>query len=262
MAQRWQQSVQTVCDGLRTITLNRPDQKNALSPELYREIKEGVLEGWADPAVQVLVLRGSGGAFASGGDLKHFLTLLDAPPSELLWQIARSYEEPLPFRTMLECPKPIVAVVDGICVAGGLVMAACSDHVIATPDSFFAVPEARVGLADPFCAVLLPRIVGDVRARHLMLSGRRIDAVTAASWGIVTELVAAGDLEDAIDAITRAFKANSPSSIAAYKHAMNSTIPHMSTAIIASTATHADGREGLTAFVERRPPRWSYDLPT
>jgi enoyl-CoA hydratase/carnithine racemase len=252
MARQWEQSVQTVRDGVRTITLDRPDQKNALSPQLYREIKEGVLEGWADPSVRVLVLRGSGGAFASGGDLKHFLTLLDAPQSEMLWQIARSYEEPLPFRTMLECPKPIVVVVDGICVAGGLVMASCADHVIATPDSFFAVPEARVGL----------RIVGDVRARHLMLSGRRIDAATAASWGIVTELVAEGDLEDAIDDITRAFKANSPSSIAAYKHAMNAAIPHMSTAIIASAATNADGREGLTAFVERRPPRWSYNLPT
>jgi enoyl-CoA hydratase len=253
---RWRLSLHATSDGVRVITLNRPDQRNALSPELYREIKEGILEGWADPEVRIVMLRGTAGSFACGGDLKHFLQLLDAPPAEQLWRIARSYEEPLPFRTMLDCPKPIVSVVDGVCVAGGLVMVACSDYVIATTRSVFAVPEGNVGLADPFCPALLPRIVGDIRARAMMLTGRRVSAAVAEQWGLINESVETSDLDDAVDAARRDLLRSAPASIAAYKRATNLQIPHMSTTMISESAQSQSGREGLQAFVEKRAPHW------
>ncbi|MEA2490077.1 MAG: hypothetical protein QOH21_1869 [Acidobacteriota bacterium] len=254
---RWQFTKQSTTDGVRTITINRPEQRNALTPDLYRELKEGLLEGWADPGARMLVLRGCQGVFASGGDLKHFRSLLDGPTEERLWQIARSYEEPLPFRTILECPKPVISVVDGLCLAGGLVIAACSDHVIATSRSSFGVPEARVGLADPFCAVLLPRVVGDVRARHLMLTARRIDGETAEQWGLVTDLVPPEELDEAVERVVRELKQVSPDSTAAYKRATNASIPHMSTVIISDAACSENGREGLAAFAEKRTPNWT-----
>jgi enoyl-CoA hydratase len=254
---RWVYSFQRTDDGVRTITLNRPEQRNALSPELYREIKEGILEAWADPSVRVITLRGTVGSFACGGDLKHFLTLVAAPVEEQLWRIARSYEEPLPFRAMLECPKPVVSIVDGVTVAGGLVMVACSDYVIASTRSVFSVPEGHVGLADPFCPVLLPRIIGDVRARAMMITGRRVDARTAQSWGLINECVEPADLESAGASLITDVRRSAPSSVAAYKRATNVQIPHMSCTIISEAARSDNGYEGLSAFVEKRTPNWA-----
>ena len=255
-ATRWRESRHETAGGVRTITLDRPKQRNALTPDLFREIKEGILEGWADPQTRVVVLRGAPGAFASGGDLKHFMSLLDVSVEQHLWQFARSYEEPLPFRTMLECPKPIVSVVDGVCMAGGLIMAACSDVVIASERAVFAAPEGRVGLADPFCPVLLPRLIGDVRARSMLMSARPIDAATAGRWGLVTEVAEQAALEDTVAGWVRDLLAVAPTSAAAYKRAANAGIPHMSASLIAESAWSANGREGLQAFLDKRAPNW------
>jgi enoyl-CoA hydratase/carnithine racemase len=242
--------------GVRTITLDRPSQRNALTPDLYREIKEGVLEGWADPEVRVIVIRGSGGSFAVGGDLKHFLSLYERPDIQQLWAFTRSFEEPLPFRTLLECPKPIIAVVDGFCMAGGLVIASCSDAVIATNTSVFGVPEGQVGLADPYCGVLLPRIVGDVRARYLTMTAATIDADTAERWGIVTKLTDTAGLEAEVAAMVAAFQRISPNSASVYKRVINGPIPHMSVTATIDAGWSDEGREGLSAFVAKREPAW------
>lgn len=255
MAQ-WHDTIQTIGDGVYDILLNRPAKRNAFSPRMYHEVKLGILGAGVHPEVDSILIRGQDGAFAAGGDLAEFLAILDQPAHEFLPAFAQAFEETLPFRAILECPKPVVAMIDGLCLAGGLVVAAASDIAIATPRSKFGVPEARVGLADPFCATLLPPSMGLSRARYLMLTGDMIDAATAFQWGLLHKVVPEDQLDAEVRRVLRQLKQVSPDARRAYKKAVNDPIPHMSTDVVLGPVMTANGREGLRAFVEKRPPVW------
>ncbi len=252
----WRESTHIVEDGVYRITFSRPEQMNALTPTLYGEVKRGVQRAGVRADVDTVVIAGSPGIFAAGGDLKLFLSLLDLPDDDFTEEFGRAYDEPLPFRAILECPKPVITAVDGICLAGGLIMAAASDVVLATADSTFGVPEGRVGLADPFCATLLPLALGISRARYLMLTGRNIDAVTAERWGLVHQVVGAGELDDAVARAVHDLRRGAPEAKTAYKLVANSHVPYMSAEVIKNVASTANGREGLAAFKEKRSPVW------
>jgi methylglutaconyl-CoA hydratase len=255
--QIWHDTIQTIDEnGVYKIVLNRPAKRNAFSSRMYHELKLGVLAAGGHPDVDSILVQGHPGAFASGGDLAEFLNILELPPHEFLPAFAQAFEEPLPFRAILECPKPVVAKIDGLCLAGGLVVAAASDVAIATHRSTFGVPEARVGLADPFCATLLPPSIGLGRARYLMLTGETINAETAMHWGILHKVVAEDELDSTVDAVLKRLRQTSPDARRVYKKATNDTIPHMSTDSVIRPALSANGREGLKAFVEKRPPVW------
>jgi methylglutaconyl-CoA hydratase len=254
--QTWRDTIQTIDEnGVYKIVLNRPAKRNAFSSRMYHELKLGVLAAGVHPDVDSILVQGHPGAFASGGDLAEFLNILELPPHEFLPAFAQAFEEPLPFRAILECPKPVVAKIDGLCLAGGLVVAAACDIAIATKRSVFGVPEARVGLADPFCATLLPPSIGLGRARYLMLTGETISAEVAMQWGILHKVVDEGELDTTVD-VLKNLRRTSPDARRAYKKAMNDTIPHMSTDSVLRPVLSANGREGLKAFVEKRPPIW------
>lgn len=255
--QIWHETLQTIDEnGVYKIVLNRPAKRNAFSSRMYRELKLGVLAAGAHPDVDAILVQGHPGIFASGGDLTEFLNILDLPPHEFLPAFAKAFDEPLPFRTILECPKPVVAKIDGLCLAGGLVVAAACDVAISTKRSVFGVPEARVGLADPFCATLLPLSIGLGRARYLMLTAENISADVAMQWGIVHKVVDEETLDLAVDAVLKSLRRTSPDARRAYKKATNDRIPHMSTESVLRPVLTANGREGLKAFVEKRPPIW------
>lgn len=252
----WNVTEQWLDDGVYTIRLRRPEKRNALSPELYHEIKLGVLRATGLADAEVVVLEGSGGAFAAGGDLGVFLGLLELPPEEFLPAYTQSFVEPLPFRVILECPKPVIAKIDGVCVAGGLVMAAAADIAIATTASTFGVPEARVGLADPFCATLLPLSIGLARARYLLMTAAMIDARTAAEWGLILRAVEPDELDRSVAEVIDQLRRTSPEARRAYKGVANGAVPHMSADAVLRPVMTENGREGLAAFVEKRPPQW------
>ena len=252
----WHQSTHSIEDGVYRIAFNRPEQMNALTPTLYGEVKRGVQRAGARTDVDTVVIAGSTGIFAAGGDLKFFLSLLDLPDDDFAEAFGKAYDEPLPFRTILECPKPVITAVDGICLAGGLIIASASDVVLATTGSTFGVPEGRVGLADPYCATLLPLALGISRARYLMLTGRNIDAVTAERWGLVHQVVGADELDVAVAQVVRDLRRAAPEAKTAYKLVANSHVPYMSSEVIRSVASTANGREGLAAFKEKRAPSW------
>lgn len=261
-ALEWTVSEHTVVDGVYTIRLNRPDKRNALSPQLYHEIKLGVLCATGRDDVDMIVIEGGGGAFAAGGDLQAFLDILELPTEEFLPAYYRSFVEPVPFRVILECPKPVIAKIDGWCVAGGLVIASVADIAIATHRSSFGVPEARVGLADPYCSTLLPLAVGLPRARYMMLTAAMIDGRTAADWGLIIKSVEdEGALDKAVDEMTAALRTTSPEGRRAYKHVANQVIPHMSPEAVLRPVMSANGREGLSAFVDKRPAAWTNGGP-
>jgi enoyl-CoA hydratase/carnithine racemase len=248
----WQRQADLV-----TISIQRPDQQNALSSDMYADLRNCFRLASADPKVRVIVLRGSPGAFAVGGDLESFLQLLESGPAAFRANFEMMYGDPLPFRAMLECDKPIVSVVDGFCVAGGLYLALCSDIVIASTRSRFGIPEARVGLAEtPAIKLLLPAI-GMARTRYLLLTGQFIGAEVAERWGLITQALPEGDLDDAATKIITSLRACSPAAIAAYKSLLNDEIGHMSSKALIDIACGADGIEGLRAFREKRPPRWT-----
>jgi enoyl-CoA hydratase len=253
----WRESIQTVSGGIYRIQLNRPEQRNALTPELYREIASGVIRASHLDEVDVIVLSGSPGAFAAGGDLKRFLELLEVPAEDYGEAFNEAFGTAMPFQPILQSPKPVVAAVDGLCLAGGLLLALVSDVVLATERSSFSVPEGLVGLADDFGATLLPMVVGLSRARYLMLTATRFDAQSALQWGVVHELVAPDQLEDAIVDVVARLQATSPDSKRVYKQIANQRIPHMAPEVTRDFARLATAREGLEAFKAKRPPAWA-----
>lgn len=242
------------------IQVDRAQVRNAFSPEVYDSVKRGVTLAAARQDIRAVVLRGTPGAFGVGGDLSIFLGLLDEGREAFLTKFESHYDEPLPFRAILDCPKPVVAAVDGLCVAGGMLIAACADVTIATPRSTFAIPEARVGLADGIAATVLPAIVGQARARYLLLTGATIDARTAADWGLVTAVV--DDLPTEVDRIVDELRRCSPEAQASYKRMLNQSIAIPSARPLMQSAVDGDGRAGLRAFVDKQPPPWIADRET
>jgi enoyl-CoA hydratase/carnithine racemase len=228
---------------------------------MYGEVKRGVTMAGVMKGVYAVVIEGVPGAFATGGDLAEFLSILELPDEEFIAEYTRRFDEPTPFRAILECPKPVIAKVDGLCLAGGLLTASTCDICIATPRSRFGVPEGRVGLADPYCSTLLPLSIGLGRARYLMTTSDFIDARTASDWGIVQKVAEEAELENAVQEILAKVRRVAPESQRAYKQGANRAIAHMSVEAVLRPVMTANGREGLRAFVEKREPVWNYDSP-
>ncbi|HMN21721.1 MAG TPA: enoyl-CoA hydratase/isomerase family protein [Ottowia sp.] len=260
-AKQWQHTIQRIEGDVYRITLNRPEKLNAFSSIMYGEVKHGVLIAGLLPEVDSIVIEGQPGAFATGGDLAEFLGILELPPEQFILEYTTRFDEPVPFRAILECPKPVVAKVDGLCLAGGLLVATTCDAVVATPGSKFGVPEGRVGLADPYCAALLPLSLGLGRARYLMLTSEFIDAATAFSWGLVHKLAEQEQLDAAVDDVLARLRRVAPEARRAYKLAANRAVPHMSVESLLRAVMTANGREGLRAFVEKRKPDWDCSNP-
>ena len=257
----WQHTVQRIENGVYRIKMNRPEKLNAFSSIMYREVKLGVLIGGVHPEVDSILIEGQPGAFATGGDLSEFLGILELPADEFITEFTARFDEPLPFRAILECPKPVVAKIDGLCLAGGLLVAATCDVVIATPRSRFGVPEGRVGLADPYCAAILPLSMGLSRARYMMVTAEMIEAQQAYEWGIVHKVVDPDKLDAAVDETLVRLRRISPESRRTYKQGVNRAVPHMSVEAVLRPVMTVNGREGLRAFVEKRTPDWDRSTP-
>jgi enoyl-CoA hydratase/carnithine racemase len=243
-------------NGVYRIVFDRPSHRNAFSPTLYGEIKRGVLMGEGDPEVVCIVIEGSGGSFGAGGDLKVLLDILDEPRDERLASYIAAYHDTTPIGPMLECTKPIVSKIDGMCYAGGLLVALASDIAIASEGSTFGLPEAKVGLSDRYSASLLPRAIGLTRARYLTFTGELIDARKAEDWGLILGVVPAEELENEVQRVLGLLRRSSPDAIRMYKHSFNRDI-HGENAMDFYRNLHSfNAQEGLRAFGERRAPIW------
>ena len=239
------------------IQIDQLEKRNALNPGVYREIKEGVLRASGCDDARVILIEGHPGSFAVGGDLKLLLDITKLPPAERTLAYSKAYEEPIPFQSILDSPKVVVAKIDGLCLAGGLVLALVADVAIASENATFGVPEGLVGLADPFCSSLLPLSIGLSRARYLMLTAKRIDAATALDWGMLQQVVSRDALDEATAELIADLLKVSPLAQAAYKESSNAFVPHMNSLKVCDVAFTADGQEGLQAFSDKRAPIWS-----
>jgi enoyl-CoA hydratase/carnithine racemase len=203
LTSQWQHFRFSVSDGVGTLILDRPDKLNALTFEAYADLRDLLAELPQRGDTRVLVVRGSGRAFCSGGDVNEIIGVtLAMSPDELL-AFTRMTGEVI--RGMRECPVPIIAAVHGIAAGAGAVIALASDFRVCTPKARFAFLFTKVGLsgADMGAAYLLPRLVGLGHATRLLMLGDTISADEAQRIGLVSSLVEEAEFDDAVGALAR-----------------------------------------------------------
>jgi enoyl-CoA hydratase/carnithine racemase len=203
------------------VTMDRPESKNALTKSMYAAIRDACLHADNDPDVDVLVLRGSSGSFAVGGDLKEILAILEGDePTAVL-----DYEEFLPFEAVRSMRKPTVALIDGLCLGGGLTLALMCDISIASERSRFAIPEAKVGIVDGHLPRLLREAVPPAKLRYWMYTGNLFPAAEASAAGLVSLLAPESKLDEVLQKCLRDLGASSPGAIRTLKRVLNETRP-------------------------------------
>src|SRR5580698_6792323 len=244
---------------VQTITLNRPEKRNALSPELIDELTR-VLEETANCDCGVVILTGAGSAFCAGLDMEH----LESMHARTIEQHRRDSENMARvLRTLYEFPKPIIAAVNGPAIAVGMGLATLCDFTYAVPDARFGYTEVRVGFIPAIVASFLTRQVGEKRTRELLLSGRILKADEACRLGLVTRIVQPEDLMAEANALAQSLLLNSPQAMRAVKelltgHAASQIDEEIEDAIAANSHQRSseDFREGVRAFLEHRRPDW------
>jgi methylglutaconyl-CoA hydratase len=245
--------------GVKTVTLNRPEKRNALSPELIGELTQ-VLHDATHCDCRVLILTGAGSAFCAGLDMDHLETMTASTEAE-----HRHDSEIMArlLRALYEFPKPTIAAVNGPAIAGGMGLATLCDFTYAVPDARFGYTEVRIGFIPAMLASFLLRQVGEKRTRELLLSGRILKADEACRMGLITRIVQPEDLMAEAYAMAQSLLQNSPQAMYAVKrllaqHSNSRLDEEMEDAIAANAQqrSSADIREGVNAFLEHRRPEW------
>ena len=252
----------TIADqgAVRTVTLNRPQRRNAMTPEMQTELI-AALEDTAASAARILVLTGAQDAFCSGLDI----SVLQAMSGETALEYRADAERIARlFLALYELPIPTIAAVHGPAIAGGAGLALLCDFTLATAEAKFGFTEARIGFVPALVSCFLALQIGARHARDLLLTGRIVAADDALRIGLVNEVVPRVELTARIDALTATLLANSPESLAATKRLLLAqNKPWLDAALAAALETNArardtaDFREGVAAFLEKRAPTWS-----
>jgi methylglutaconyl-CoA hydratase len=247
-------------DGVRTITLNRPERRNAMTPEMQDELIAAMNEAAAGDC-RIVVFAGAGEGFCAGLDLSALQGMNDRSAAE---HTADAERVARLFRTLYELPKPTIAAVHGAAIAGGTGLATICDFTLAVPGAKFCYTEVKIGFVPALVSVFLTLQVGDKRARDLLLTGRVFTSEEAYRFGLVNEVVQPELLAARTRELAVALMANSPQSLAATKRLLagqNKAL--LDAAIAAALAANAearsthDFREGVASFLEKRKPVWN-----
>jgi enoyl-CoA hydratase/carnithine racemase len=239
------------------ITLNRPEKRNALSLELMEELIGVLRSVSADSETRSIVLEGAGPAFSAGHDL-----------GEMVGRDLAFYQELFDVCTVLmesihRVPQPVIAKVHGVATAAGCQLVAACDLAVAADTARFATPGVKIGL---FCStpmVPLSRAIGRKRALEMLLTGELIDAQRARDWGLVNLVVGEDELEDAVAGLAAKVAGSSPLTVAIGKEAFYAQVDldehsayDLTKSVMAMNSLAADAQEGMSAFLEKRPPDW------
>ena len=241
------------------IILNRPDKRNALNAALLAGVSDGLTAAMADKEIRVVVLTGAGDkAFCAGGDLSGDGFNFDFS------QPRTAYGDLL--RLSQDCPLPIVAAVNGHCLAGGMGLLALADIAVAVEGAKFGLPEVKIGLFPMQVMSLLGRLVAPRVLREWALTGEPFDAQAARAAGLVNHVVPAGELETKVEALAGALAARSPSAIRRGKYALKALEGMSFEQAIAFAegqiglmSLTSDAKEGFASFNEKREPRFKGD---
>lgn len=246
---------------IATITLTRPEKRNAISAQMIFDLL-GALDQAESSPTRVVILTGSGKAFCAGMDLEELQALASVHSLAKHLEDARRIAKM--FYRLYSFPKPVVAAVNGAAIAGGCGLATLADITIAVPEATFGYTEVRIGFVPALVAVFLRRQIGEKQARELLLTGKIIDAAAAMRMGLVNEIAQAESLMDRAREVALSIVACSPSSVAQTKkmfhlHDERALRAELELAIEANAEIRSteDFREGIAAFLEKRPPRWT-----
>lgn len=256
---RFEQILVQSGNGVKTITLNRPEKRNALSPKLIDELTAALQEAESCPC-GVVILTGAGSAFCAGMDIEYMAGFRTCTAQE---HRRDSEKMALALRTLYDFPKPVIAAVNGPAIAGGMILATIPDFTLATPESKFGLNEVRVGFVPAIAATFLMRLVGEKRRRELLLTGKLLKAQEALSMGLVTEVVAGDELMKTAHALAQTLLQNSPQAMQVVKgmlakHARRRLDEELEDAIEinAQQLSSQEFKEGFEAFLQHRKPEW------
>jgi len=244
------------------LVLNRPHRRNALNLKTWQRIPEAIDELVQDQDVRVIVMTGATPeAFISGADISEFPALRSDAAQ------ARSYRDAPnnAINSMLECRKPIVAMISGVCIGGGVQVALSCDIRIAARGTRLGIPAARLGLAYPLEGVIaLTHTVGHANARDILFSARLFDADEALAMGLVNRVVEPGELESYVREHAAKMSVNAPLTIAAAKAAIREGLKDPAnrdakavSELVAMCFDSEDYKEGVRAFLEKRKPKFA-----
>jgi enoyl-CoA hydratase len=248
-------------DGVGLVTFNQPEKRNAMSLEMWTGLGEILDEFAEDSSVRVVVLTGAGNkAFVSGADISQF----EKNRSNADAQQEYERQAGVGRAKYANFPKPVIARIRGFCLGGGLAIAMQADLRIASADSQFGIPAAKLSIAyAPDSVKRLIDLVGPAHARMILYTGRRIDGAEAERIGLINKMVGEEALNDEVLEIARTIADNAPLSVAASKLTINEMLKDESQRDMAAIKrmsetcfNSADYKEGRTAFMEKRAPKW------
>jgi methylglutaconyl-CoA hydratase len=248
-------------DSIAVVWLNRPDIRNAMNDVMIRELRDTFENLSTDDSVRAIVLAGRGKAFCAGADLNYMRKVA-------FYSEEQNQGEALVLSQMLNtlatCPKPTVARVHGACYAGGMGLATACDIMVVAQEATFALTEVRVGLIPATISPYVVRAMGYQAARRFFLTGEVLDAATAYRIGMAHELCMTDEIDVAVNELLGQLMLGAPNALADAKRlvldvsgeAVSEALRADTAARIAKARTSDEAREGITAFLEKRPPVW------
>ncbi|HET7259401.1 MAG TPA: enoyl-CoA hydratase-related protein [Candidatus Acidoferrum sp.] len=244
---------------IASITLNRPDKRNAVSATMIAELQTALDEVEKSHA-RVVIITGAGKAFCAGMDLEMLAAISQQSPAENQEDSRRMAKM---LRRLWSFPRPLIAAVNGAALAGGCGIATLCDFTLATPEAKFGYTEVKIGFLPAIVSVFLTRQIGEKKARDLLLTGRIVDAAEAKELGLVNEIVPAENLLARAKELAGVLIAASPGSLSRAKRLMTSAaaaaVDHdLERAILENARIRCtpDFKEGLASFLEKRKPVW------
>ncbi|MFZ6649236.1 enoyl-CoA hydratase/isomerase family protein [Undibacterium sp. TJN25] len=246
---------------IATVTMNRPEVRNAFNETTISELTQAFRDLGTDPAIRAIVLAANGPAFCAGADLNWMKKMAAYTHAENLADAGQLAEM---LRVIYICPKPVVAKIQGDCYAGGMGLAAACDIAVAADSVTFCLSEVKLGLIPATISPYVIKAMGESAARRYFLTAERFSAAEALRMGFVHEITTAGGLDDKVGDIVKALVGNSPNAVKQAKQLVQEVGGREITPqLIASTVegiahirASEEGKEGVRSFLEKRKPNW------
>lgn len=243
------------------VVINRPEKLNSFTGAMWQRLNEAVKTLEGDSSIRVILIRGAGErAFSAGADITEFRPSGAAPDAST----GNGSPFDMAMVAIAQCSKPTVAMIHGVCMGGGCALALSTDIRLASTDAVFAITPAKIGLGYPFGSVeRTVRELGPANARYMLITGAKFSANKAKEMGLVQEVVAPEELENAATEMGRLIAGNAPKTIRAVKECVRHSVldeaqrnVEACNALINECAGSEDFREGILSFVEKRPPNF------
>jgi enoyl-CoA hydratase len=233
-----------------TCTLDRPAARNAMTPAMYFGIRYAISRVNADPELAGLLITGTGDVFAPGGDLGQ------GGQDDWMDFASTLGMDVTPFDVLRQSSKPVVAAVNGLCQGGGLQIAMCSDLAVVSDRATFRVPELFRGIADTYYSQMLARLIGPVRTRDLMFTGRTLSAAEALDWGMIARVVPHDDLFDVSRELLAQCCRTAPAARGVIKASLDNYMGLYDRIGMQASLFGPETREGFRAFKQKNSPDW------